>query len=99
MNDININVDSTKVLGDEILAFANDYNNIIKKIKNQVKDIQDSGIWNGIDNVQFTDALFKYFTSFENVEDTLKFYGNFLIQASSIYQTLENDYSSRSSYE
>lgn len=99
MNDITINVDNTKLLSEEILTLVSDYHDIIDKIRAEVNDIQDSGIWNGNDSNNFLEVSSKYLTSFENVEDTLKFYGEFLKHVGDVYYTLENDYSNRSRYE
>lgn len=99
MNDISINNDNVKSLGNELKILSNDYHEVIEKIKVQVNDIQESSIWNGPDNVQFSEASDEYLTSFKNVEEILQFYSDFLFQANVIYETLENDFSSRVDYE
>lgn len=99
MNDISINNDNLKSLGNELKILSNDYHEVIEKIKVQVNDIQESSIWNGADNIHFSEASDKYLTSFKNAKEVLQFYSDFLIQANAIYETLENDFSSRIDYE
>lgn len=99
MNNINIDVDSAKVLGEDILSLAKDYSEILEKIRVEIDDIVDSNIWNGNDSSIFINGVNNYLDAFKNVEDTLDFYGHFVNNSSIIYRVLEEDYSTRGIYE
>lgn len=73
-----------------------DYCQVIDKIKKEVDTIQESNLWNGMDSNNFVEASNNYLSSFNDVEEILNFYGQFIKQASLIYQTLEYDYTEKS---
>lgn len=96
MNDIIINPEENDSIGNEILELADDYVKILKKIDHEIALIEEENIWFGTDWIEFRTMFERYSDSFQNAYQILQFYGNFLINASNIYKTLEEDYSKRS---
>ncbi len=84
-----------KSLGEEMERISKDLQKINQDLKNTTKELQAS--WTGASAISFSQKMEKeYYPQIEKFCQSLDEYGNYIKNASDMYQQLENTFASKS---
>ena len=92
-----ITIDPNKLdeLSIDINNLQKEYKETVSKINSTIINIGDNNIWQGKDNIEFTNAYNTYKIYLDKVESLLLQYSNYFKNISSIYKVIEEDYSTK----
>lgn len=86
---INVNFDSLKKTGNNVLKYAQNLKSEIDNVKRIADILKDS--WQGTDNMDFSNMLENdFFPNFEKLYNTIYKYGYFLIETENEYEEFDN---------
>ena len=95
INNITISTSDLDNIYIELNTLLKEYKDSLLNLTEKINNIQDSNIWIGKDNITFTENYNSYNIYFDKVIKLLTDYNDYLKNTSTIYKTLQTDYSSK----
>lgn len=90
--DLSVNMETVKQMGLNVEEQSSLYNQEVASIYSEIDDLKNN--WQGVDSDKYTEQVYSYKETIENLGRVIEQYGTFLLNTADTYTKLQEDITS-----